>query len=149
MTLELFFDIILPSALWLWGPLSFLQKWVSGIFPGGKRQPVPKADNVITFLFRFPWNLGVLSSWNPQSLYLTYFNICLIYWQTDLLFDWFTGDRIRVTCFPSDEPTLVFWIVYIHQKLKLSSTNGTEFNVIVLNQFILKFETFRTICSLS
>jgi len=36
VSLEFFSDIIFPVPLWSWDQLSLSQKWVPGVFPGGK-----------------------------------------------------------------------------------------------------------------
>ena len=34
----------------------------------GKRRPVRRVDNLITFMYQLSWNLGASTSWNPQGL---------------------------------------------------------------------------------
>jgi hypothetical protein len=77
--------IILPVALWPWGWLSLQQKWVPGIFPGGKRRPVRRADNLTTFMCRLSWNLEASTSWNPQGLSRPHNGIALPFTQDYLL----------------------------------------------------------------
>ena len=55
---------ILPIALWHWSRFSLWQKWVPGVFPGGKGG---RCVRLTTYHHPVPLsrNLGTLISWNP------------------------------------------------------------------------------------
>ena len=65
---EFFIDILLPAALWPMGRLILEQQRVPLMLPRAQRRPVPRADNLTTFMARLSINLGATTSWNPQGL---------------------------------------------------------------------------------
>jgi len=70
VSLESFIDIILPIALWSWCRPSLQQKWVPGVFAGGKKRPVRKADNLTTILgyCHVIWESSLPGNlWAPRS----------------------------------------------------------------------------------
>jgi len=56
-----------PIALWPWGRISLQQKWVPGVFLGGKGD---RCVRLATYHHPVPLsrNLGALTSWNPLGL---------------------------------------------------------------------------------
>ena len=61
VSLVFFTDIILLAALWSYR----LTKPLRAILLGCYRRQVRRADNLTTFVYRLPWNVGASTSWNP------------------------------------------------------------------------------------
>jgi hypothetical protein len=86
--IEFFIDIAIPTVLWAWGQLSLSEKWVPEMVSWGLRWPVPRADNLTTFICRVSWNLGASSSRNTLGLnrnFCTFF--CIFLKKQFVLFD--------------------------------------------------------------
>jgi hypothetical protein len=106
--LRFFIDLILPVALWPCGQPSLSQKWVSGIFPGGKggrclglTLPPSCADDLsnikirhLRYRYRNIWKCQ-LNKFNKKNIW------------------WFRDQRIGLSS--------VFWVIYIFGKWVLTA----------------------------
>jgi len=65
VSLEFFFDIILPAALWPWG-------WQAAA--------VRRAHNLTTFMCRLSSNMGASTFWNTQGLSRPVVGLLYLHW---------------------------------------------------------------------
>ena len=79
LSLDFFNYIIFLGGLWPWGRLNLQQHWIPGIFSRGYRWPVPRADNLTSFIRRLFWNLGASKPWNPKGLFGPVQGLFLLY----------------------------------------------------------------------